>query len=348
MSILSINGSGVYEREAERNWAAEYAKRLTDREAAERNAAIETAVSAEAAARETAVGEEATARAAEIGAEEAARVSKDNALADGTALEDECIKSKHITPGSVTTAKLADGAVTNEKIGTGAVTAQKIGAGAVTAAKIGAGAVMTQNLDTGAVTADKIDSGAVTATKLDTGAGTTAKIADGAVTTAKLDTGAVTGDKIADGTITAFKIADGAVHGSKLHNGAVSLDKLASDLRTYSTSPKRVGAWIDGTPIWRVAFSGLLTSYGYTDGDEAFGVLQNYVTDLYHALIINGFAGVYNGSVDAGHTVSFCITNTSGGFEIAAPAAVDDTMYGAGWIEFSCDEEYLIEGSEQT
>ena len=43
-----------------------------------------------------------------------------------------------------------------------------------------------------------------------------------------------------DKAITAAKIADGVIP--------------SAGLITYSTTPQRIGTWIDGTPVWRLAF----------------------------------------------------------------------------------------------
>lgn len=80
------------------------------------------------------------------------------------------------------------------------------------------------------------------------------KLANMAVSTIKIDTSAVTTTKLANKAVTTAKLADSAVNQSKIADGAVGFKQLDTDLTTYSTTPVQVGTWIDGVPVWRVAF----------------------------------------------------------------------------------------------
>jgi len=48
-----------------------------------------------------------------------------------------------------------------------------------------------------------------------------------------------------------------------VHAGSIGLPQLTDSLKTYSTTPQKIGSWTDGTPIWRVAFK-----YTLTDDDK--------------------------------------------------------------------------------
>lgn len=57
-------------------------------------------------------------------------------------------------------------------------------------------------------------------------------------------------DDIADGSVTTAKVADKAITAAKIADGVIP----SAVLITYSTTPQRIGTWIDGTPVWRLAF----------------------------------------------------------------------------------------------
>lgn len=82
---------------------------------------------------------------------------------------------------------------------------------------------------------------------------------------AMLISSADSGAELAAGSVTTVKLANSAVTEAKIQDGAVSVDKLADELKTYSATPQKVGYWIDGTPIWRVAFDSVeLTETTYS------------------------------------------------------------------------------------
>lgn len=98
----------------------------------------------------------------------------------------------------------------------------------------------TDDIANGSVTTDKVADYAITQGKLAQAAVANNRIASGAVDARCLASNAVTTDKVADKAITAAKIADGVIQ--------------SAGLITYSTTPQRIGTWIDGTPVWRLAF----------------------------------------------------------------------------------------------
>ena len=102
-------------------------------------------------------------------------------------------------------------------------------------------------------------------------------IADGSVTTDKVADKAITTDKVADKAITAAKIADGVIP--------------SAGLITYSTTPQRIGTWIDGTPVWRFAFDRDLEEIEKTDGYVSFqSIVGDVVKNMNYAFVIHAFA----------------------------------------------------------
>lgn len=98
----------------------------------------------------------------------------------------------------------------------------------------------TDDIADGSVTTDKVADYAITQGKLAQAAVVNNRISSGAVDERCLASNAVTTVKVADKAITAAKIADGVIQ--------------SAGLITYSTTPQRIGTWIDGTPVWRLAF----------------------------------------------------------------------------------------------
>ena len=128
MSSLKINDNGAYERDIEQNWAAAYAKRLVEQESDDRDSAI----------------------AAAIEEEEGKRVSSDNAIRNGTALQDGCVRTRHIYPGDVTTGCIHALAVNEDKLANGAVTKDKLAPESVYSSNIKNNAVMRGHLSSSA------------------------------------------------------------------------------------------------------------------------------------------------------------------------------------------------------
>ena len=213
MSYIDTDNYGYSERDMEQNWAAEYAKIVTneleekhDEDVALLEAEINAVASDLAAGLSNAASDLASGLnnvRSELESElydekvylegSIERVASNvdanfeyylndmdelnNGLRYGTAIGNGTITTSKLDDSAVTASKLSDRAVTTSKLGDSAVTASKLGDSAVTASKLGDSAVTTSKLGDSAVTTSKLDNIAVT----------TAKIADGAVTTAKLD-----------------------------------------------------------------------------------------------------------------------------------------------------------------
>lgn len=151
--------------------------------------------------------------------------------------------------GPIGTDDIEDDAVTQPKIADGAVTAEKLADGTVTYDKIDdsdnklvryndeisneGNQYLVSDCFTIAAQADEFlfpsDFKYPTANKT-----SMPKIID------ELYNRQVTTSMVADKAITAAKIADGVIP--------------SAGLITYSTTPQRIGTWIDGTPVWRLAF----------------------------------------------------------------------------------------------
>ena len=151
--------------------------------------------------------------------------------------------------GPIGTDDIEDDAVTQPKIADGAVTAEKLADGAVTYDKIDdsdnklvryndeisneGNQYLVSDCFTIAAQSDKFlfpsDFEYPTANKT-----SMPKIID------ELYNRQVTTSMVADKAITAAKIADGVIP--------------SAGLITYSNTPQRIGTWIDGTPVWRLAF----------------------------------------------------------------------------------------------
>ena len=465
MSEIRINECGAYEREVEQNWAAAYAKRLAEEleiKHDEDKRVIDTSLEALSAgldlratktelddAVDIIEGElEHYASLSDLAEEAEARSARDNALADGTGLENNCIYSRHIREGNVTTgkihdgdvtaAKLANGAVTGVKLAEGAVTEGKIATGAVTASKINDGAVSSLGLADAAVTGDKLAIGAVTEGKIASGAVTEGKLASGAVTEGKLGSASVkraklhsdakisetinsSGDlqfrygdnehisfgALSDKVVSVFSvpIRDAAAQkwitnnciidtvdppdtfdgGFEAHLGLLYLQsdsltvmkvfalagvtalgvnvwrQIYPAFSEYSTTPQRVGTWIDNKPVWRVVLPYIAMADGVRHlrtnqaNDRVFvnicELLSDYISDsgaIDDAVIVDN--KIYGCSEFRSQQIIPRVRGTAIHFSESSYDYDDLITYGngswGGYFEFTCPEEYIISGAE--
>lgn len=109
------------------------------------------------------------------------------------------------------------------------------------------------------------------------------------------------------------------------------------NLQKYSTTPQRVGTWIDGTPIWRVAIQQTVSDEGRKDG-AVFPILpvQNpmapFIVNEYMRLIYTDDCVVD----DIG------LSPISGGcYDISKWASNTNYDKISGWIEFATPESNL-------
>ncbi|GEM_PF-2959402 len=330
MSAIKVNECGAYERDVEQNWAAAYAKRLVEKEALERDQAITEAVDLEAAAREEAIAEE-----------EAARVAKDNALADGTALADKCIFSRHIREGNVTSGKIHDLDVTEQKLAKGAVTEEK--------------------LANNSVSSGKIKDYAVTNIKLDSDVFATVQETRWGDDTHKAVT--PNGLKQAIGSMIPGDVSNGDFALENIPISAIDEDVTSifgnpvrdAGLREYSTTPQRVGTWVDGTPVWRVALPYIRMEHGVrhlvansSRGDiylPLSSFFVDYIDNTYNIDIVQ----IVNMNIYAFNDNPIALeppSEISWGMVYFCQNDPESDLFRqgswGGYIDFVCPEEYII------
>ncbi|MBQ3427388.1 MAG: hypothetical protein IJH37_09655 [Clostridia bacterium] len=296
MSYIEADGYGYSERDLEQNWAAEYAKIVTN-ELEEKHDEDMRRLDDCLEVLENEIAECAT-------------KTELAAVKSGSDINNNAIAARHIADGSVTSGKLGGGAVTTAKLDDEAVTTAKLGGGAVTTTKLDDEAVTTVKLKDNAVTTAKIKDMAVTADKLAFSARPKYTIhADGNLSVLPL--AGMSGDNV---PITKFinqPLGDAAMRawvdrhilvdtfdppdtfdeGEQWHVGMIYIQvddnifapeakkifmlgngtalgtnnwlQIYPAFDEYSTSPVQVGKWTDGTPIYRKAFS---LTYSYIQG----------------------------------------------------------------------------------
>ena len=107
----------------------------------------------------------------------------------------------------------------------------------------------------------------------------------------------------------------------------------------YSTTPEKIGAWIDGTPVWRLAFKATLNETNKED--KAFNTLYDLkcvvsMSDV--KLITGGYASIDCGSVDSNNATTL---DALGAFnwDNIDPSA----QYISGYIDFVTAESNIKE-----
>ena len=244
-------------------------------------------------------------------------------------LAGDAVTSAELANNAVTSEKMVDGAVTENKLSTDLKTkinSSAIADGSVTEAKLDStlknkintpnvadGSITTNKLADYGVTINKIAQGAINNHRIQNNAVDTRTLADGAVTEAKMDTAlknkinipnildkSITTNKLADYSVTNDKIAQGAINNNRIQNGAVSEAKLDSGLKekinsavdVYATTPKKIGIWSDGTPIWRVTFQKDAVELYTPSNSRAYlcikdSILQDYIKINENVTLVN-------------------------------------------------------------
>ncbi|MGM9937052.1 MAG: hypothetical protein ACI38A_06880 [Candidatus Ornithomonoglobus sp.] len=130
---------------------------------------------------------------------------------------------------------------------------------------------------------------------------------------------------------------------------AIASAGTSTGLQQYSTTPQRVGTWIDGTPIWRWAFDEETSQYGAITGDPSIGHLymlesSGIVSDNTAVKEIAGFAVLYN----PGNQNRYLCALSVDGFLI--PSNYTNSSYPniRGWIEFATPESNIVTETEGT
>ncbi|MBQ3426497.1 MAG: hypothetical protein IJH37_05055 [Clostridia bacterium] len=239
----NVTSDGYTVRDIEQNWAAEYAKRLTEQEAKTRSEA-DTNLN-------TKIGNLAVS------------VNSGEAIGDGVITTDKIderavtsdklallsVKGEHIREQNITTGKIHDLNVTTVKLADRAVTTDKLADRVVTKDKLARWAVTNEKIEPGAVTSDKLFDVFASIVEVRNG------VADNkAVTPYTLKHGI--------GDIIPMCVINGDLFLENVNVETIGADVTSishnpvkdAGLRTYSITPVQVGTWIDGTPIWRQAF----------------------------------------------------------------------------------------------
>lgn len=319
MSILKIKDCGYAERETELNWAAEYARRLVTNEVKARIEAVDAEAAARAAADET----EAAARKAADTAETAERKAADAAM-----LKD----AKSYADNAKSDAIRIAGDNIDSRIGSFGFSSLEHMAQQVSGNKSGIGSLNghVESLERDLAEVRKTAESALT--EIPPSAvgvlGGIKPLLDG---TGKINrSGLVIGE---DGTTyvntkTERGITrDGAgqiginpatpeeVAAEKEEYKPVTPNTLGAAFYrrgSYSKTPKQIGAWIDATPVYRVAIRITLTKDDFTTGYYKLKTTDLGIKGTGDALVLSSY-------LRAAWTVN--------GMEDSAPVEIGDSLY---------------------
>lgn len=191
----------------------------------------------------------------------------------------------------------------------------------------------TDDIADGSVTTDKVADYAITQGKLAQAAVLNNRIASGAVDARCLASNAVTTDKVADKAITAAKIADGVIP--------------SAALITYSNTPQRIGTWIDGTPVWRLAFDAevaadatdeITIKYAVDDDNVRVLLCKVWLTIAYDGATANNIDTTELDQINA--TTYYNPSSAPGTLEIIKGSATpQNRVYG--YIDYATPESNL-------
>ena len=117
------------------------------------------------------------------------------------------------------------------------------------------------------------------------------------------------------------------------------MSEYVDGMSEYSETPKRIGAWIDGTPIWRMAINYNLSDMAIADA------AYNYFDDIGISdkiIIVLGGRAMLTGTVPAAVDFVDCTLYPSGTFEWDKTTQQGSGYtHLVGYIDFACDEEYI-------
>lgn len=254
------------------------------------------------------------------------------------------IPTERIPNGSITSDKIADKTILTDNIGDYQITQMKLAQGSVPNNRIQNGAVDTRTLADNAVTSAKIADGAVTTEKLAPFAVTPSEIAGNAVSTEHLRDNAVTANKLAQSAVKTRNISNNAVTTDEIADGAVTLPKLSDDVIIaasggviYTETPRKVGEWTDGTPVWRCTFEVPITDEDKENGSMYIDVPVSSLSD---AFVTNVFAMA---GLDSPCAVDDVPCEYEGMQSIAISEHVASSPHNImwGWYEFVTPENNL-------
>lgn len=108
---------------------------------------------------------------------------------------------------------------------------------------------------------------------------------------------------------------------------------------TYSASPQRIGTWLDGRPVWRVAFSRALT-VGEA-ADKLVGLMSILPLKTDAAAVIGGYVRCYRGDSESLTDDAYGIIS-GGSVDFSHITHLDAGEDGVvGWIDFATAESNL-------
>lgn len=109
-------------------------------------------------------------------------------------------------------------------------------------------------------------------------------------------------------------------------NNEPQLVANSSVAKNYSETPQRIGTWIDGTPVWKVAFKKNFTEQEIlNNGVEIYTILSSSVQDVTAPFIVNSYINVF-------------LENT--------PCVVDDLSCEINSAVISCNRAGVTLGTE--
>ena len=108
------------------------------------------------------------------------------------------------------------------------------------------------------------------------------------------------------------------------------INELSKSVSSYSTTPQRIGTWIDGTPIWRMAFQQEFTEQDRIDNSVSIDVPVN---DCEAVFVINAWGQMYAGCPCAVDDILLEFNST---FTFSGSNFKNTNFDGVyGWIEFA-------------
>ncbi len=150
-------------------------------------------------------------------------------------------------------------------------------------------------------------------------------------------------DDIADGSVTTAKVADKAITAAKIADGVIP----SAVLMTYSNTPQRIGTWIDGTPVWRLAFDAeveadatdeITIQYAVDDDNVRVLLCKVWLTIAYDGATANNIDTTELDQINA--TTYYNPSSAPGTLEIIKGSATpQNRVYG--YIDYATPESNL-------
>lgn len=129
-------------------------------------------------------------------------------------------------------------------------------------------------------------------------------------------------------------------------NGYAGLEEITTDLKElknkirYSATPRKVGEWIDGTPIWRIAFKKNFTADELIDKSVLIIDLFS-VNDPNVAFVVNYCVNMFFTEPCMVDDIALKISSCVISFDLDANITPGETDGICGWIEFATPENNI-------